>query len=148
MTAKNILIAIGFGALLMQSPGWAQGRYRDDSRYSRNRGGYYGADVVSRVKRDVQAMARAASPRVDGEKRDLFRDTIYNLERFEYNGRRGKFDKDRLDGAIDEMKRLVGSNQISRQMKSALARNIDALRNLRDGRGGSYGYYGNRDRRW
>jgi len=136
-------LAVGCGMVLLQSLSWAQypdyrySRDRDDWRYSR------GSDTIERVKRDVQTMAQMSYRYVDNEKRDLFHDTIHHLERFQYNAQRGKFDTDRLDGAIDEMKRLVRSDQIHPQMKSRLSRNIQILRDFRaSGGSGRYGYGG------
>jgi hypothetical protein len=143
MLRAKLAFVLGCGTILLHSLGWAQ---YPDYRYPGNRnGGRYsrgGSDVIERVKRDVHAMAQMSYRYVDNEKRDLFRDTIYHLERFQYNAQRGRFDTDRLDGAIDEMKRLVRSDQIRPQMKSRLARNIEILRNFRASGGGRYGYGG------
>jgi hypothetical protein len=112
-------------------------RYGNSSPYSRgpysDRGRY--DDVVGRALSDLN---RAGSIRfADKHERRHFEDARKDLFRFEENRRRGRFDRDRLDGAIDHLNHLVRSPQLHPRDREMLARNMDALRDFR-ARGGYY----------
>jgi hypothetical protein len=139
---QHLLLTATVAAVALQLPALAAGpRDRDYAYYDgyesdpRSRRGPAGRDAIAIVDYDIRSMMRAAYSRVDNEKRRLFNDTLYDLERFRVNARRGRFDTDRLDGAIDNMKRLVGSNQIPPRMKDVLVRDIQLLREFRANRG-------------
>jgi len=138
---QHLLLTATVAAVALQFTAWAQPQrdyaYNNDRYESdpRSRRGPAGRDAIAVVDYDIRSMMRAAYPRVDNEKRRLFNDTLYDLERFRVNARRGRFDTDRLDGAIDNMKRLVGSNQIPGRMKDVLVRDIQLLREFRATRG-------------
>lgn len=124
------------------------GDYRDDgygpwNRGNRRQGGYYGGgSPTARVQNDL---ARIQSyTRLDGHERDHISRAISELSRFEeqyqYNG---KFDKGRLDRAIDSLNHLVSADQIRPRDREMLRNDRDMLRDFRSSGGYSNGRYGN-----
>lgn len=138
---RRMLLMLGSGMLLAALSANAQ--YPDGRRggYESNwqdRGRGYGGNVIERVLRDVD---RAASYRdAARHEREHFDQARKNLTRFQDNWSRGKFDKDRLDGAIDDLHRLSGSDHLSRRDRDVLARDMEALRDFRESGGRANGY--------
>ncbi len=110
--------------------------YRDAPRARDQR---FGNSPVSRVLGDLD---RARSYRnADGHERKHFENARRDLMRFQDNWMRGKFDRDRLDGAIENIDHLVGSRQIHPRDREILARDLSTLRDFR-----SRGGYNDRER--
>ena len=124
--------------------GW-YGQGRDD-RYRRNRqGGYYGGNVIGRVQNDL---ARVQSySRIDNHERDHISKAMSELSRFEDQYRNnGRFDKGRLDRAIDALNHLSNADQLNPRDRDMLRADRDMLRDFRanggysNGGNGNYGY--------
>ena len=56
----------------------------------------------------------------------------HHLSEFDGDLRAGKFDKGKLDGAIDNLKDVVRKNTLESHDRDALARDLSDLRTLRD----------------
>ena len=113
-----------------------QGSYRDDDGYYQ-RGPYSrGYDAVDRALSDLE---RLRSYRwVDHHERDHFERARRDLLRFSENRARGRFDKDRLDGAIENMQHLANADQVHPRDRQVLRRDLAALRDYRARGGYSY----------
>jgi hypothetical protein len=113
-------------------------RYEDrdrdyrDSRYGDYRGGRSGIAVVERALNDLQRNRSAG--RVDGHERKHMEQARYDLIRFRENWSRGKFDKDRLDGAIENLADLARADQVHPRDRQMFARHRDNLREFRANR--------------
>jgi hypothetical protein len=136
----------GIAVAVLLAGGVAQAQYRDRyadyGRYPDSRGGYgYGNGVVGRALSDLD---RAASTRyADNHERKHFDQARKDLLRFQENSSRGKFDRDRLDGAIEHLSHLAGSDRVHPRDRQMLARDANELRSLR-----SSGGWNGPGRRW
>ncbi|WP_031500768.1 hypothetical protein [Bryobacter aggregatus] len=129
---KQILVL----TLLASTAAFAQyGRYP-------NRGGYgYGPSnpysssqrFIDGIQNDLQRIGQRAA--WDGWARRQFSDAVNNLERFQANASRGKFDNGRLDQAIDNLNRLLTARELYPQDKQRIAFHRDQLRTFRANRG-------------
>ncbi|MDX2150345.1 MAG: hypothetical protein SFV54_06410 [Bryobacteraceae bacterium] len=130
------------------------GRRRDDGRWPGQRTSQQSPVVVDRVLSRLersQSYYRAG----DSERKD-FEQARRDLVRFRENWYRGRFDKDRLDGAIDHLKDLAESSRIHPRERQMFMNDVYALRDFRasGGRynGGGYGAWPGRgrypDSRW
>jgi hypothetical protein len=89
--------------------------------------------LVDRVQADLQ---RAADFTRNNEKeRERYHNVQHHLSEFDRELRRGKFDKDKLDAAIDDLKNVVKNNTLESRDRDALASDLSDLRTLRDTRG-------------
>ena len=139
----------GIAAAALLAAGAAQAQYRDrygnsypysnERRYADERGRYsgygYGGGIVPQVLADLN---RAASTRyADNHERKHFDQARKDLLRFQENSARGRFDRDRLDGAIDHLSHLANSDRVHPRDRQVLARDMYELREFRS-RGGSW----------
>ncbi len=119
--------------LLLATGASAQWRYRD---YDRDQGRSYGRYQGSVVDRALSDLDHARSyGRVDNHERKHFDQARKDLLRFRDNWAKGKFDKDRLDGAIENIQDLVDSNQVHPRERQILGRDLTELRDFRASRG-------------
>jgi hypothetical protein len=140
---RHLLFRIGLaasGALLLASCAGAQyGSYRNypyrgggpygDGYYDRGYDrGYRGFDVIDRALGDLDRVQDSAWR---GGHRGEFDQARKDLIRFRENSMRGRFDRDRLDGAIEHMNRLAGSDRIAPRARDLLSRDVYALRDFR-----------------
>ena len=87
-------------------------------------------DLVTRVQDDLQ---RAADFTRNNEKeRVRYQNAQHHLSEFDRALRRDHFDKDKLDGAIDDLKNVVKNNTLESRERDALAVDLSDLRTLRD----------------
>ncbi len=87
-------------------------------------------DLVAHVQEDLE---RAADfTRNNDKERDRYRDVQHHLSEFDADLRAGKFDKGKLDAAIDNLKDIVRKNTLESHDRDALARDLSDLRTLRD----------------
>jgi len=87
-------------------------------------------DLVARVQGDLQ---RAADFTRNNEKeRERYHNVQHHLSEFDRQLRAGKFDKDRLDDAIDDLKNVVKNNTLESRDRDALAADLSDLRTMRD----------------
>jgi len=89
-------------------------------------------DLVDRVQGDLQ---RAADfTRNNPKEQERYHNVQHHLSEFDRELRRGKFDKEKLDAAIDDLKNVVKNNTLESQDRDALATDLSDLRTLRDTR--------------
>ena len=112
-------------------------RYGDRDRY-RNRGGSwerfgrsnrYDTSIVSRTISDLRVAA--SRNRVDSHEREHFRNAVSSLQQFEYELRSGRFNDDRLEDAMDDLRDLARADQVHPRDRQILGRDLAALNNLR-----------------
>ena len=125
-TLLRLLIA-GMMALLlsgaMQTSAIAQ-HYRDytDAR-----------NIVQRTQDELAAL-RGQGPRNDKE-RERVDNARKHLSDFDRNLSQDKFDKDRLDSAIDDVKNVIENNTLEGRDRDALTADLKDLRRVRAMRG-------------
>ncbi len=89
-------------------------------------------DLVSRVQADLQ---RAADFTRNNEKeRERYHNVQNHLSEFDRELRGNKFDKGKLDAAIDDLKNVVKNNTLESHDRDALAADLSDLRTMRDTR--------------
>lgn len=160
MRRSSRLAAIGAGVLLAAAtagaqyrnnqypnndPRYGNGRYGNDDRGyggQGRQGGAYRGDLVDRVLSDLDRSQYAAG----GDRRQWkeLEQARRDLVRFRENWMRGRFDRDRIDGAIHHLDRLVESRWLEPRARDILARDLYALRDFRAGGGYNRGDYGRR----
>jgi hypothetical protein len=110
-----------------------------DNRYGGDRGdrgsrssGLYGrySDPVGQTLRDVQYVWSRS--RVDGHERDHFRRVVDSLRHFQEQASRGRFDRGRIDRAIDNLEDLAHADQIQPQGRQLLRQRLYDLRSFRE----------------
>jgi hypothetical protein len=145
MRHPSINVLIGFGLFLAAATSNAQ-IYNQADRYGYDGRSYgYGraGSPVDRALYDLSRVDRNAY--VDHHERDHFRRAQEDLARFQERWSQGRFDRGRLDRAIEHMQHLVNSRQMRGRDRSLLASDLDALRNFRASQGRGYdGSYGDR----
>ncbi len=89
-------------------------------------------ELVARVQSDLQ---RAAEFTRNNEKeRERYHNVQNHLSEFDRELRRGKWEKDKLDQAIDDLKNVVKNNTLESHDRDALAADLSELRTMRDTR--------------
>ena len=87
-------------------------------------------DLIAKVQDDLQ---RAADFTRNNEKeRERYQNVQHHLSEFDRELRRERFDKDKLDTAIDDLKNVVKNNTLESRDRDALAADLADLRTLRD----------------
>jgi hypothetical protein len=87
-------------------------------------------ELVARVQEDLQ---RAAEFTRNNEKeRERYHNVQNHLSEFDRELRAGKFDKGKLDAAIDDLKNVVKNNTLESHDRDALAADLSDLRTMRD----------------
>jgi hypothetical protein len=87
-------------------------------------------DLVSRVQQDLEHAADFT--RKNDKERDRYKNVQHHLSEFDGDLRAGKFDKGKLDAAIDNLKDVVKNNTLESHDRDALAQDLSDLRTLRD----------------
>ncbi len=126
-TAAILLVALAATGAL-----FAEDRYPDRRPRSPGMYGRY-SDPVGQTLRDVQSVWSRS--RVDRHETQHFRNVVDSLQRFQYDAARGRFDRGRLDHAIDNLNDLAQADQIHPQGRHLLRQRLYDLRSFReDGR--------------
>ena len=87
-------------------------------------------DLIAKVQDDLQ---RAADFTRNNEKeRERYQNVQHHLSEFDRELRRERFDKDKLDTAIDDLKNVVKNNTLESRDRDRLAADLADLRTLRD----------------
>jgi two-component SAPR family response regulator len=87
-------------------------------------------DLVAKVQNDLQ---RAADfTRTNEKERERYHNVQKKLSEFDADLRRGKFEKGKLDDAIDDLKNVVKENTLESHDRDELAKDLSDLRTLRD----------------
>jgi hypothetical protein len=89
-------------------------------------------DLVSHVQEDLQRAAEFT--RKNEKERERYHNVQHHLSEFDGDLRAGKFDKGKLDAAIDDLKNVVKNNTLESHDRDALAQDLSDLRTLRDTR--------------
>jgi len=127
--------------------------YSQGDRYGYGDRGYGGRDGYGRYDRTGSPVDRALYDlsRIDGNvyvdhhERDHFRHAQEELARFQDRWSQGRFEKGRLDRAIENIQHLVNSRQLRGRDRDLLASDLADLRNFRARQGWGYDrYYGDR----
>ncbi len=90
-------------------------------------------DLIGRVQEDVRRSS-GLNRRSDKEK-ERADNAERHLSEFDKNLRKGRFDKGKLDRAIDDVKNVVEHNTLTSQDRDALSADLRDLRELRERRG-------------
>ncbi len=141
MTTKSLLLIFALagaaGLAQAQRPyprdGYGNPRYNDRGyrdQYSGDYGrGSYRGNVVDRVMSDLSRsggygwMDNRDRKRIDRAQRDL--------AKFQEKWSRGKFDRGKLDSAIDNLQHVVNSSRFDPRSRDRLARDLYDLRDFR-----------------
>lgn len=141
MSRFNQSLLAGVAMLALSVSASAQYR-RDDNRYG---GGYgdrysngYGRGNVPTVDRVLAQLDNSQSYLQNGHDHKYLDRARNDLYRFRENWYRGRFDKGRLDGAIDNIHKVVDSRWLNPRERASLSRSMWDLRELR-ARGGDWG---------
>lgn len=142
----RLMTAVVVGGLMAAVAG---AQYRDpfrgdESRWERSRRAAVRVDVITHVLGDLSRMRSYGF--VDRHERKHFENARRDLIRFRDRWMSGRFDRGRLDSAIENLRHLAASDQVHPRDRGILARDLDALRDFR-----SYGgrpEYGRRAPGW
>jgi hypothetical protein len=136
---RRVLLILG--VVLFAAGANAQWRRFDDDDASRGRDRRGGRlDVVERALRDVDS----ARPYRGGHHWRELEQARKDLERFADKWSEGRFDKGRLDGAIEHIDHALRSSAFDSRDRRVLERDLWDLRSFRENRGDRRGY----DRGW
>jgi hypothetical protein len=104
--------------------------YSQDGRYGNAR------SLVARVQNDLRRAEHFTPP--NGKEKERYFNAQHHLSQFDRELERGRFDKDKLDEAIDDVKNVVENNTLSPRDRDVLSGDLRDLRELRRTRGASY----------
>ena len=97
------------------------------------------ANARSLVDRSQNDLRHASHLAKDREKeRERYDNAQRSLSEFDKNLARNKFDKDKLDSAINDVKNVVDHNTLDPQARDMLTQDLRDLRELRQSRGAGY----------
>lgn len=105
-------------------------RHRDD-RHREDR--YREENLCQTVAADIQHTE--GYTRLKGRERERIENALRHLSEFDAAFQRGKFDKDKLDRAIDDVKNLADNNAMSPEDRRLLLEDLARLREFRAHRG-------------
>lgn len=92
--------------------------------------------LVGRVQQNLRRAQRGSRP--SGKEKERYFNAQHHLSQFDKALARNKFDKDKLDEAIDDVKNVVENNTLGPRERDVLTEDLRDLRQLRQTRGGSY----------
>ena len=92
-------------------------------------------DLVARTIRDLR---RASRLEQGSRERERYGNADRHLSQFDRELSRNRFDKDKLDAAIDDVNSVVEHNTLDPRSRDNLRQDLSDLRRLRETRGGSY----------
>jgi hypothetical protein len=105
--------------------------YRRDMTYGNSNGRWRNSgNPVTSAMRDLESIFRRS--RVDHHEADHFRDALRELSQFDDRARRGRFDRDSLNDAIENMRDLARADQLHPRDRQTIARRVQELRYFRD----------------
>jgi hypothetical protein len=104
--------------------------FSQDGRHGRAR------DLVSRVQKNLRRAERFTPP--NEKEKERYHNAQQHLSEFDRKLSEGRFDKDKLDEAIDDVKNVVEHNTLAAEARDVLSRDLQELRDLRRARGESY----------
>ena len=89
-------------------------------------------NLVAHVQEDLERAAEFT--RKNEKERERYHNVQHHLSEFDRELREGKFDKGKLDEAIDDLKNVVKNNTLESHDRDSLAQDLSDLRTLRDTR--------------
>ena len=92
--------------------------------------------LVARTQDDVRRASGYAN--VNHKEHQRYNNAIKRLSTFDRHLTKGKFDKGKLDQAIDDIKNILDHNTLSANDRDALMQDVADLRKLRSNKGASY----------
>ena|SRR5579862_2054734 len=92
--------------------------------------------LVDRAQNDLRHASHLAKDR--DKERERYDNAQRSLSEFDKNLARNKFDKDKLDGAINDVKNVVDHNTLDPEARDRLSQDLRDLRELRQSRGAGY----------
>jgi len=101
----------------------------------------YARDVVSRAQNDLRRaadFARESAAMKKGDQTDRYRNAQESLSKVDRKLSDGKFDKDDMQKAIDDVKHVVEHNTLSSEDRDALQNDLRELRLLKESHGKRY----------
>ena len=101
--------------------------YSQDERYENAR------SLVANVQKDLRRAEHFTPP--NGKEKERYFNAQHHLSEFDRELARGRFDKDKLDQAIDDVKNVVENNTLSPRDRDVLSGDLRDLRELRRARG-------------
>lgn len=112
-----LILSIAGAGLSVQ----AQERYRE------------ARDIVARIQEDVHRSAGLTKE--EKKERERFDNFQRRISKFDRELSKGKFDKDELDQAIEDLKNIVEHNTLAGPDRDLLTQDLRDLRQLRQNRG-------------
>ena len=100
--------------------------------------GRYGTarGLVDRVQRNLRRAEHFTPP--NEKEKERYHNAQHHLSEFDQKLSEGRFDKDKLDEVIDDMKNVVEHNTLAAEDRDKLTRDLGELRELRRTRGEAY----------
>jgi hypothetical protein len=95
-----------------------------------------GRGLVYRVQNNLRRAERFTRP--SGKEKERYFNAQRHLSQFDRRLSQGRFDKDKLDEAIDDVKNVVENNTLSPADRDVLTGDLGQLRELRRTRGAGY----------
>ncbi len=92
--------------------------------------------LVDRVQKNLRHSEDFTPP--NEKERERYHNAQHHLSEFDQKLSEGKFDKDKLDEAIDDVKNVAEHNTLSAEDRDKLTRDLGELRELRRTRGAAY----------
>ncbi len=92
--------------------------------------------LVDRAQNDLRHTSHLAKDR--DKERERYDNAERSLSEFDKQLARNKFDKDKLDSAINDVKNVVDHNTLDPQGRDMLSQDLRDLRELRQSRGAGY----------
>jgi hypothetical protein len=122
---RLLIFAIIFALSIMVCMGMEVGA---QDRYENVRG------LIARTQDDLRRIADLLTREKKDEK-ERIDNTQKHLSEFDRELSRNKFDKDKLDTAIDDLKNVVAHNTLAVEDRDLLNRDLEELRQMRSVRG-------------
>src|SRR5579863_1805767 len=106
--AKRLLFSIGGTSLLA---------YAQEHESEREHEHGHTRDIVDRVQADLERAAEFT--RNNGKESERYHNVLHHLSEFDRELKRGHFDKDKLDAAVDDLKNVVKNNALESRDRDA-----------------------------
>lgn len=122
------LVLLTSGAMMAQFGG-----YRSSDPFGHSYGRTNSPQRANRLIDDIQTDLSRIGQRAAWDRWAVrqFSEAVDNLERFQLNASRGRFDRGRLDRAIDNLNRLLTAPELHPRDKQRIAQYRDQLRQVR-----------------
>jgi hypothetical protein len=123
LAALGILLALG-----LSSNVYGQRHEREERHDDR--------DLIARTQHDLERTGRMGTLR--GKEKERYDNAMRHLSEFDRELSQGRFDKDKLDAAIEDVHNVADHNTLEPQDRNRLNDDLRDLRTLRATRGAAY----------